>query len=185
MDDKTIIRLYLQRDEQAIEKTQTKYGAYCYRIAKNILSVSEDAEECVNDAWAAAWNTIPPTIPVSLKAFLGKIIRDISINRYLRDHAQKRYNGMQVILDELEECIPSAFDVQQKLEQQELSELINAWLGTLSHVDAVLFVKRYYFGDPVKELAKLQNCTENQMAQKMMKLRNSLKKFLISRGITP
>ena len=184
MDDRSIVDLYLQRDETAVKETQTKYGSYCYTIANNILSIHEDAEECVNDTLVSAWNKIPPIIPKSLKAFLGKLVRDISLSRYRANHAQKRYGGLEVMLDELEECIPSEFDVQEKLDQQNLDDLINDWLGSLSHVDRVLFIKRYYCGETVKNLAKLQVCTENQMAQRMLKLRNSLKSFLISKGVS-
>lgn len=184
MDDRSIVDLYLQRDETAVKETQTKYGSFCYTIANNILSIHEDAEECVNDTLASAWNKIPPIIPKSLKAFLGKLVRDISLSRYRANHAQKRYGGLEVMLDELEECIPSEFDVQEKLDQQNLDDLINDWLGSLSHVDRVLFIKRYYYGETVKNLAKLQVCTENQMAQRMLKLRNSLKSFLISKGVS-
>lgn len=183
MNDKEIIDLYLRREERAVAETQTKYGAYCSSIANNILSVPEDAEECVNDTWISVWNRIPPTIPLPLKAFLGKLVRDISLNRYIHNHAKKRYSGMEVLLDELEECIPSDFDVEQSIEQQELSDLLNRWLRELPCDEMALFVRRYYYGDSVKGLAKIQGCTENQMAQKMMKLRNRLKSFLISKGV--
>ena len=92
-------------DENAIKESRNKYEAYCYRIAMNILSVAEDVEECINDTWISVWNRIPPVIPKSLKAFLGKLVRDISLSRYRAVHAQKRYNGMKLILDELAECI--------------------------------------------------------------------------------
>lgn len=184
MGDKDIIDLYLQRDELAINETQTKYGSYCYTIANNILSIHEDAEECVNDTWVHAWNRIPPIIPKSLKAFLGKLVRDISLSRYRKNHAMKRYSGMEIMLAELEECIPSEFDVQKELDQQDMADLINGWLGSLSRIDRVLFIKRYYYGEQVKSLAKLQACTENQMAQKMLKLRNNLKLYLISEGVS-
>lgn len=184
MDDQEIIDLYMQRNELAVKETESKYNSYCFRIANNILSIPEDAEECVNDTWVSAWNKIPPIIPKSLKAFLSKLVRDISLSRYRENHAQKRYSGMEVMLDELEECIPSEFDVHQNLERQELSDHINDWLGGLKHEDRVLFVKRYYYGDSVKSLAKLQGCTENQMAQRMLKLRNNLKSFLFIKGVS-
>lgn len=180
MDDKNIISLYVQRDETAIKETQTKYGFYCYAIAKNILSSHEDAEECVNDTWISAWNKIPPIIPQSLKAFLGKVVRDISLSRYRANHAVKRYSGMDIILDELDECIPSDFNVERCFEQKELSELINKWLRTLSREEMAMFVRRYYYGDSVKSLAGLWGYTENQMAQRLMKLRKMLKKYLFS-----
>lgn len=183
MDDQSIVELYLQRDENAIKESRNKYEAYCYRIAINILSVAEDVEECINDTWISVWNRIPPVIPKSLKAFLGKLVRDISLSRYRAVHAKKRYNGMELILDELAECIPSGQDIQKSLEQKELSETVNGWLDSLPQEDRVLFVKRYYYGETVKQLSEMQSCTENQMAQKMMKLRNKLKAHLLSGGV--
>lgn len=182
MDDKNIVDLFLQRDEIAIKETQTKYGSYCYRIAYNILSLAEDAEECVNDTWVSVWSKIPPIIPQSLKAFLGKLVRDISLSRYRANHAQKRYGGMEIMLDELEECIPADFDVEQRIENKELGELVSEWLRTLSRDDMTLFVRRYYYGDQVKSLAKAKGCTENQLAQKMLKLRKMLKLYLTNKG---
>lgn len=103
MNDRQIIELFQQRDERAIQETQSKYGAYCFAIAGNILSVPEDAEECVNDAWNSAWNRIPPVIPVPLKAFLGKLTQDLSLSRYRANHAEKRYSGMDIMLEEAEQ----------------------------------------------------------------------------------
>ena len=183
MDEQSIVELYLQRDENAIKESRNKYEAYCYRIAMNILSVAEDVEECINDTWISVWNRIPPVIPKSLKAFLGKLVRDISLSRYRAVHAEKRYNGMELILDELAECIPSEQDIQESLEQKELSGTVNGWLDSLPQEDRVLFVKRYYYGETVKQLSEMQSCTENQMAQKMMKLRNKLKAHLLSGGV--
>ena len=183
MDDQSIVELYLQRDENAIKESRNKYEAYCYRIAMNILSVAEDVEECINDTWISVWNRIPPVSPKSLKAFLGKLVRDISLSRYRAVHAKKRYNGMELILDELAECIPSGQDIQKSLEQKELSETVNGWLDSWPQEDRVLFVKRYYYGETVKQLSEMQSCTENQMAQKMMKLRNKLKAHLLSGGV--
>ena len=133
--DEQIIKLYLKRSEKALEETQNKYGPYCYRIAKNILTVREDAEECVNDTWNLLWNKIPPMIPVSLKAFLGKLVRDIAISQYRENHAKKRYGGIEVIFDELEECIPSEFDVEENFDNQQLSDFLNHWLGELPKED--------------------------------------------------
>ena len=183
MDDQSIIELFIKRDENAIKESKEKYGKYCARIASNILSVSEDVEECLNDTWISAWNRIPPLIPVSLKAFYGKLVRDISLDKYRASHAKKRYNGLITILDELSDCIPSGQDVQKSLEQKELSEKINCWLGSLPKEDRILFIKRYYYGETVKSLALVMNCTENQMAQRMMKLRNGLKSYLKAEGV--
>ena len=184
MDDELILELFRQRDEQGIEQAREKYGAFCRLIAGNCTHDPRDAEECVNDTWASAWNRIPPVIPKSLKAFLGKLVRDISLNRYIHDRAKKRYSGMEVLLDELEECIPSDFDVERSVEQNELSALLNKWLEALPDDELALFVQRYYYGDSVKNLAKQNGCTENQMAQKMFKLRNKLKSYLSKEGVS-
>lgn len=107
MEDAAIVALYWNRDEAAIAETQRKYGSYCQAIAQNILSSREDAEECVSDAWNAAWNAMPPQRPGSLSAFLGRIVRNLSISRWRRDRAQKRYAGLEVLLSELEDCLPA------------------------------------------------------------------------------
>ena len=108
MDDKQIIELYFKRDECAIRETQSKYGAFCNRIAMNILSIREDAEECVNDTYYSVWKQIPPTVPESFRAFLGRITRNLSISRFRSMRAKKRYSGMEVMLSELNDCVPSA-----------------------------------------------------------------------------
>ena len=168
MEDRKIIELYFKRNERAIEETQHKYGAYCFQIARNILSAQEDAEECVNDVWHITWNKIPPTIPISFKAFLGKLVRDISLSRYRANHAKKRYQG---------------FDTEKNYENQLITEAINQWLESLPKEERVLFVKRYYYGASVKDLAMEFGYRENQMAQKMMKLRKKLRVFLIREGV--
>lgn len=183
MEDQKIIELFMQRSEDAIKESKNKYGNYCTRIASNILPIAEDIEECVSDTWISAWKRIPPAVPVSLKAFFGKIIRDIALSKYRASHAKKRYNGLELILDELSECIPSEQDIQQNIEHQELFEMINSWLDGLNKEDRVLFVKRYYYGESVKNLAEMMECTENQMAQRMLKLRKKLKSHLMARGV--
>lgn len=183
MEDFEIINLYLKRNEEAIVKSSEKYGSFCKYIAKNILSLIEDVEECVNDTFFTAWNKIPPIIPESLKAFLGKLTRDAAISRYRQNHAKKRYSGMDVMLSELEECLPSTDTVEAHLEREELAAVINRFLDSLSADDRVLFVKRYWYGVSVKELALNYGCTQNNMAQKMFMLRKNLKNALEKEGI--
>ena len=115
MEDQGIIRLYFNRDQEAIRQTDRKYGRQCRRTARNILAIPEDAEECVNDTYLAAWNTIPPERPRTLGAYLGRIIRNLSISRYRANHAQKRYAGLEAMLSELEECVPGRADVEAEL----------------------------------------------------------------------
>ena len=155
MEDAQIIELYFKRDEVALQETHIKYGGYCFRIANNILESREDSEECVNDTWVQAWKRIPPTVPESLKAFLGKIVRDISLSRYRANHAKKRFNAMDVMFEELDACLPSDFDMMEILEERQLAELINTWLGNISKEDRILFIIMYYYGESVKDLARV------------------------------
>ena len=184
MDDKQIIELYFARDEQAILETQNQYGKFCLRIALNILSIREDAEECVNDTYYSVWKQIPPTVPESFRAFLGRITRNLSISRFRAMRAKKRYSGMEIMLSELEDCVPSSVNVEQSIEANQLSEYISDWLDSLSEEDCALFVRRYWFGDGVQTLAVKCGVTAPQMAQKMHKLRKSLKAALEEKGVT-
>ena len=185
MEDGRIIQLYYERKEQAIAESDRKYGKLCRRIAGNILGVREDAEECVNDTWYTAWTCVPPQRPRSLGAFLGRITRNLAISRWRNHHAAKRYNGMEVLLSELDECIPDASDVEQAVDRKELAGYLNRWLDSLPQKDAVLFVRRYWYGDAVNTLAAACHCTPNQMSGRMMRLRKKLKAYREQEGITP
>ena len=182
MDDKQIIELFFKRDEAALSETQEKYGKYCLKIAGNILEDVEDSKECFNDTLIMAWNKIPPLVPVSLKAFLGKIVRDISLSKYRENHAGKRYNAMTVMLDELEDCIPSGINIEDQAERRELIGMVNDYLEGIKTEDRVLFVRRYYFGESVKALSEEYGCSENRMTQKLLKLRRKLKAFVKKGG---
>ena len=183
MDDKQIIDLYFARDEQAIAETEQEYGDFCLRISMNVLGIREDAEECVSDTYLSAWKQIPPTIPRSLKAFLGRIVRNLSISRFRAMRAKKRYNGMEVLLSELGDCVPSDWHVEQTVEAKELSGYISDWLESLSAEDCALFVRRYWFGDEVQELAEKCGITAAQMAQRMLRLRKGLRTALEQKGV--
>lgn len=183
MEDNQIIELYFQRNESALTETAKKYGTFCLHIAMNVLTVREDAEECVNDTYHTAWNQIPPTRPDSFKAFLGRIVRNFSISKYRAMHAKKRFNGLEVMLSELNDCIPAWEDVEQEIEAKELTEYINIWLEGLKAEDRVLFVRRYWYGEEVRELAKRCGISATQMTQKMLRLRRKLKVFLTEKGV--
>ena len=184
MDDQQIIALYHSRSEAAIRETDRKYGPFCRHIAMNILGIPEDAEECVSDTWHTAWRQMPPERPRSLKAFLGRITRNLSISRYRAARAQKRYNGLEILLSELDECVPSAVGVERTVETQELGGIISDWLENLPEEDRILFVRRYWYGDALKALAAEKKCTENQMAQRMYRMRGQMKIYLESKGVT-
>lgn len=183
MDDKQIIELYFERNEQAIKETETKYGAFCHRIAMNILGIHEDAEECVNDTYYSVWKQIPPTVPEVFKVYLGRITRNLSISRFRAMRAKKRYSSMEIMLSELNDCVPSSSNVEQTIEVMQLSDYISEWLDSLPEEDCALFVRRYWFGDEVQELAEKCGITAAKMAQRMLRLRKSLKAALEQKGV--
>ena len=178
MEDAEIIRLYYARDEDALGRTEEKYGSFCRQIAVSLLSRREDAEECVNDTWLAAWRAIPPARPRSLRAFLGRIVRNLAISRWRADHTQKRDTGLEALLSELEDCLPAPDTVEQAAERAELGRAVSKWLRTLPAEDARLFIRRYWYGDGVKDLAAELGCTPNQISQRLLKLRRALRAVL-------
>ncbi len=184
MEDKDIIELYFSRNEAAIKETERKYGGLCYRIAYNILSIHEDSEECVNDTYLNLWKKIPPTRPESFKAFICRVTRNLSISRFRSMRSQKRYNGMETMLSELNDCVPSSYDVALQADSLQLSEYISDWLDELSAEESAIFVRRYWFGDTVKDLADKCGVSAEKMAQCMFRLRKRLKTYLEERGVT-
>jgi RNA polymerase sigma-70 factor (ECF subfamily) len=183
MEDFQIIELYWQRDERAIDETSRKYGPFCHTVAMNVLGVREDAEECVNDTWHSAWNAMPPQRPRLLRPWLGRIVRNAAINLWNKNHAKKRYVGMELLLDELEACIPSPQTIERQLEAEELGGIISAWLRTLPADDRTLFVRRYWNGEALRELARLWHDTPARLAQRTYRLRLALKAELERNGV--
>lgn len=183
MEDIQIVELYWQRNEQAIAETSNKYGAFCHSIAKNILSIEEDAEECVNDTYHRAWNAIPPQRPVKFRAWLGKIVRNVALDLWNKNHTHKRYSGLTAMLSELEDCIPAPKTVEREIEEKELTEIIDRWLRSIDRNDQILFVRRYWNGIALNELAKEQNVSPGKLAQRMYRLRISLKSVLEEEGV--
>ncbi len=184
MDDQKIIELFYHRNESAIAEIESKYGRLLHRIARNILSNKHDSEEIVNDTYSKAWSSIPPAKPRSLTAYLGRITRNLSINRWNQQRAKKRYNGIDLLLAELGDCIPGMDSVEAEIETIELTRLINRWLGTLTLLERTLFVRRYWFGDSVASLAEEAGVSANNMAGRLYRLRQRLRKILEEEGIT-
>ena len=184
MDDAAIIDLYFARSENAISETDRQYGAYLRRVALNLLSLREDAEECVNDTYHAAWNAMPPERPLSLRAFLGRITRNLAVARWRSTHAQKRFAGVETLLSELGDCLPAREDTEGAFERRALAECLTAWLRELSADDRALFIRRYWYGDAVKELAMKCGVGENSMAQRLRRLRAKLKAAIEEGGFS-
>ena len=183
MEDNQIIQLFWDRDPRAVEAAAAQYGGYCTAVARNILGSAEDAEECVNDAWLAVWNAIPPHRPAMLSAFLGKLTRNIALNRLKRDRADKRGGGdAGVALDELAEVISDRSTVEAELDRRALLAAIDAWLGGLPPKKRGIFVCRYWYFDTVNDIAARYGMRENHVSVTLNRLRADLCKYLRERG---
>lgn len=178
MDDSKIIALFNERSEQAITELSEKYGKLCLQIAKNILKNTSDSEECVNDAYLTMWNNIPPENPNPLKTYLLKIVRNLSLKRYHNNTAIKRNSFYDTSLEELENVLYSDFSPENELQLKELSEAINSFLSALDSENRVFFVRRYYFGDSVKNIASLSGRTPHFISVRLSRTRDALKKYL-------
>ena len=182
MDDQQIVELYHQRSETAIAETAKKYGRYCHYIAYNILYDDGYAEECVNDTYLGAWNSIPPHKPQKLSSFLGKITRNLALNRWERETAQKRGSGeSNLVLTELEGCIPSGEgDITEELL---LRDVINRFLRSLPEEAMIVFLQRYWYFSSIRDIAQDRSMSENRVKVMLHHTRAGFKQFLESEGV--
>ena len=183
MEDVKIIELYFERDKKAIDETAAKYGGLCMSISMNILGVREDAQECVNDTYLKTWESIPPHRPSLLSAFVGKIARNLSINRLSRNTAAKR-GGSQgaLILDELSGIVSGSGSVEEEAEAKEMIRDINAFIGTLSEEQRYIFLRRYWYCDSIGDIAKSCKKSSNAVTVSLARTRGKLKEYLTERG---
>ena len=185
MDDSRIIELYWERSENAINETAKKYSKYCRYISYNILHNNEDVEECVNDTYLRTWNAIPPKNPNCLATFLGKITRNLSLDKYKQYTAEKRGSGQtELALSELEDCIPARSDVEQVIDEQILVKAINGFLEALPKIKRIIFVRRYWYLSSIKEIAGEYGMGENKAKSMLFRTRNELKKYVEKEGFT-
>lgn len=183
MEDSSIVELYWRRSPDAVLETERKYGAYCFAIAENILHNQEDSEECVNDTWLHAWKAIPPQKPVRLQMYLAKITRNLSFNRFRARSAEKRGGGeIVLVLDELAQCLACETDMQSEYEAKELEQYIRKFVRFLPDRDGNVFIRRYFFTEPVAEIAKRYDLTENHVMVILSRIRKKLKLQLIKEG---
>lgn len=183
MEDSRIIELYWARSQNAIPATSEKYGQYCHSIAKNILGNDEDAEECVNDTYLGAWNSMPPHRPSVLSVFLGRITRNLSFNRYKHQRANKRGGGeTALVLDELAQCVSGTGSVEGEIDRQELVEAIDTFLDRLPADKRSIFVCRYWYADSVSDIAKRFGLTGNNVSVTLNRMRKKLRDHLLERG---
>ena len=187
-EDSRIIELFFARDEKAISETHSKYGRYCYSIAYNILAVNEDCEdceECVNDTLMKAWNAIPPQKPKKLSAFLGRITRNLSLNRFFEKTADKRGSGQTAaVLDELAECVSSGVTTEDISDNNTLRHALNDFLICLEPEKRIIFMQRYWYMMPIKAIAAEHSSTESRIKMILLRTRSELKEHLIKEGIT-
>ena len=184
MEDSKIIELLYERSEQAIVELSKKYGDTCHKIAVNILKNDSDAEECVNDTYLGAWNTIPPQNPSSLLAYICRIVRNLSIKRYHKNTAKKRNSYYDVALDELENCLPSTTNLQDEVNANELAELLDDFLDGLNKNDRVMFVRRYWFSDSISDIAAMFKMSNRAVTVRLSRTREKLRQYLTQKGVT-
>lgn len=183
MDDNMIVRLFYERSEQAITELTNKYGKLCHGIAANILKNHADAEECVNDAYLGAWNTIPPQNPEPLLSYIAKIVRNIAIKKYHSNRAVKRNSYYDIALCELEECIPSNFSVEDEIDAKILTQYLNDFLETLDNENRIMFVRRYWYSDSISAIGKRFQMNDHAVTMRLSRTRDKLHAYLLKEGI--
>ncbi len=184
MDDTSIIDLYWCRSDQAIAETERKYGRYCHSIAFNFVRNYEDAEECVNDTWLRAWNSMPDKRPTVLSSFLGAITRNIAVSLYRAKSCLKR-GGMEtpLALEELQDCIPSDADPARDYERREFEEAIGAFVAALPEEEQLVFVARYWYLATIPEIARRMAFTPAKTKSLLFRTRTKLRTYLREEGL--
>lgn len=183
-DNSRIIALLQKRDEQALTIIKQTYGTLCFQIAYRMTGNREDAEECVNDMLMHVWNSIPPNCPDDLRIYLTALVRRSAVNRYKQTHRLKR-GGTQFteVIDELAEILPSSENVEQKVEQRELTAALNAWIKTLPAESGCMFMQRYYMSESLQSIAEKHKLSEDAVKMRLMRIRRKLRDYLRKEGL--
>lgn len=177
-DDEKIIELFFDRSEEAIKELDTKYGRLCRKLSHNILNNRQDAEECVNDAYLGAWNTIPPEKPNPLQAYICRIVRNLSLKRYYWKSAAKRNSEYEIAMQEMEGYFAAPDTVEAEIETKELARMIENFLDTLSEENCVIFMRRYWFADTYAEIAGRVGISEKNVSVRLTRIRKQMKEYL-------
>ena len=183
MVDEKIIELFFARSEQAISELDQKYGKVFQKTSYNILNDPLDVEECVNDAYLGTWNTIPPTRPHSLLAYVCQIVRNISLKRYHLKKALKRNSTYDLAMEELDACLASTSTVEDEMETKELVRIIEEFLDTLSKENRVIFLQRYWFSDTYSDIAKKVGISEKSVSVRLTRIRKRMREYLLEREV--
>jgi RNA polymerase sigma-70 factor (ECF subfamily) len=179
-----ILDLFWTRSESAISETAKKYGNYCFAIAANILKNKEDAEESVNDTYLKAWAAIPPQRPTIFSSFLGKITRNLSINKYKAQRTDKRGGGeFPLLLSDLDECIPSRENTELEFESGQIIEMLNSCLRSMDSESRIVFVRRYWYFDSIKTIASRFQMSESKVKSTLFRTRKKIKSYLEKEGV--
>lgn len=183
--DEEIIDLYWNRKEDAIPETDRKYGRYLYTIAYNIVRDGRDCEECINDTYFSTWNRIPPTRPNIFQVFLSKITRNIAVDKYRKNTAEKRIPSEMIhSLDELDECLAHSQSVEEELDIKHISVILNDYLNSLSQKEITLFVCRYYYCDSIESIARMFGTSESTVFRHLAKLKEGLRRRLAEEEVS-
>ena len=184
MDDARIVELFWARDEDALTEATSKYGRYCFSIANGILHDAEDAQECVNDAYLATWNAIPPHKPAKLSTFIGKITRRVSLNRLFERSADKRGGGaVDASIDELDGCVPGDRSLEDVFGAEELTEILNAFLATLPVDERRVFMRRYWFFDSISDISRRFGFSISKVIVMLKRTRDKLRARFEKEGV--
>lgn len=184
MEDSKIVDLFYERSEQAIFELSKKYGSVCKKIAFNIVRNEADAEECVSDAYLKIWNSVPPTVPSPLITYVCQVVKTVAINRYNNNAANKRNSIADIAIHELEDVLGTQSDIEDELEAKRIGIEISRFLDTLDPDSRVMFVKRYYFGESVSDIARYFHKSSHSVTARLSRIREKLKKYLIEKEIT-
>ena len=182
MEDEQIIELYFRRDQDAIVQTELAHGAKLNALANRILMNHEDAQECVNDTYLKTWDTIPPQRPNYFFAYLAKICRNLALSVLEWKSAAKRSGEVLSLSQEMEMCIPDPA-YERRLEGEELGELLNRFLESLSYENRVIFLRRYWYLDTIGEIAERCGISQSKVKTQLHRTRAKLHAFLDKEGI--
>lgn len=182
MNDNDIVQLFFERSQQAITELSHKYGKLCFHIAFNILKCNEDAEECENDAYLKTWSSIPPDDPISLRAYVSRIVRNLALSKYRYNHRQMRDSHLQVYLSELQDCIPASQDVEVSADDT-VNRAIQDFLSTQDLTARALFIQRYFYMESISALSKKFGLKESNISTKLNRIRLKLKQHLEKEGV--
>lgn len=183
MKDEQIIHLFFQRSQEALSELQARYGAHCAAVARRVLGDQRDVEECVNDTWIRVWNAIPPDHPQFLGAYVARVVRNLALDRYHYNTAARRSSALTQAFEELEPCLLAKDDVVSQMEEKEFREFMDKFLGELSKENRSCFVRRYWYGESVREIGQAMRLSEGAVKSSLFRTRNRLLAAMEKEGV--